>query len=266
MSSLTMLLDSYLSSLSPFLVYLIYILFLSILGFVSYYKHLLTLPATLFSVLFGFIVLYSGGISSFCIFLFFFISCSVLTKVCNKKSEKRNIYQVIANGGMAVIGMMLYKKSGNPIFLVAYSTSLSEATADTFESSIGSLSKKEPFSIVTLKRVPKGLSGGVSLTGLIGGMIGSLLIGLLHILTFGWNIKYFLIITFCGFFCTIIDSFLGGFLQVLYKNKNGELTEKEKDEDGTKNEIVRGVKWINNDMVNIISTLTALLLGLLLSL
>ncbi|MCI6115219.1 MAG: DUF92 domain-containing protein, partial [Spirochaetales bacterium] len=72
------------------------------------------------------------------------------------------------------------------------------------------------------------------------------------------------IIAGSGFLGSVIDSVLGAVLQVQYRAKDGSLTEVE-EENGEKNERVRGIPGFDNDAVNFTSGLLAASLSLLLS-
>ena len=95
--------------------------------------------------------------------------------------------------------------------------------ADTWATEFGKLSKVKPISIISLEKVSHGLSGGITLIGIIGSLIGSIIVGLLfknliyieHYLTFG--------IILCGFFGSIIDSILGDIIQSKYITPAGEI-------------------------------------------
>ena len=55
-----------------------------------------------------------------------------------------------------------------------------------------------------------------------------------------------------AFLGSVIDSILGATVQVQYRNKEGRATEK-KEEDGERNERIRGIPGFDNDMVNLVS-------------
>lgn len=62
--------------------------------------------------------------------------------------------------------------------LIVYCSHYSAATADTWSSELGILSKTPPFLITTFKTVPPGTNGGVSLLGIFAGAAGGALIGI----------------------------------------------------------------------------------------
>ena len=173
-----------------------------------------------------------------------------------KKGSERDMMQVAANGLPAALMLILSRISPFPITaIVAFAAAIAEAEADTMASEIGMLSHKDPVSIITFTKVPKGLSGGVTVLGTASAALSSFLIAFLFMGTFGCLWKDFFIIAASGTLGALFDSFLGATLQVHYRDRTGALTEKEKDEDGNDNTRVRGIRWIDNDMVNLLSGL-----------
>ena len=83
----------------------------------------------------------------------------------NKKSGPRDFIQVAANGLPATVCIILYGLTDHKAFLIGFTVALAEALADSVASDVGVLSKKDPISICRFKRIPRGLSGGVSLLG-----------------------------------------------------------------------------------------------------
>lgn len=136
-------------------------------------------------------------------------------------------------------------------FQLAALTTFAAANADTFSSEIGMLSQKNPISILTFKRLAKGLSGGVSFLGLVSGLIGALLIGSLALGSY--PIRIILLISLIGFCGTLIDSILGSTLQAKYQI--GKKITEQTTENGQKLKRISGYSVINNDVVNFISVL-----------
>ena len=271
MQTLTGRLDRYMTLLPLWALLLIYLSLLSLIAILAYKKKWLTLSGSLSAVVLGLIVLWMGGISAFLIFLFFFVSSSLVSKMSKfvnrseKKGNRRDIVQVMANGLPAVLAIAMVRIPSLSIpALAAFSAANAEATADTWSGSFGVMSRKDPVSIITFTKVPRGISGGVTALGFFGGLSGSLLVAILSMGVFGHGFGITCIIAGSGFLGSVIDSVLGAVLQVQYRAKDGSLTEKE-EENGEKNERVRGIPGFDNDAVNCTSGLLASSLAMLLS-
>lgn len=101
--------------------------------------------------------------------------------------------------------------------------------ADTFSSELGILSKSKPRLItsLTLRQVPPGTNGGVTLGGLAAGLLGSLIIVAASVAllpfcpaslpTYGWSLmkrqRFSFAMAIWGALGSLLDSFLGGWLQ-----------------------------------------------------
>ncbi len=271
MSSLMGILDSKVTLLPIWAIILIYVAVLLVMVGVAFWRKWLTVSGLCAAFIVGLFILYLGGFSAFIILLFFFVAGSLIGKVARsynsveKKSDKRDCFQVLANSIPALVGLMLFRYSSYQMAgLVAFSSSLAEALADTWSGDIGRLSGKDPVSIITFTKVPKGISGGVTLLGFAGGFIASFLVALLFIGTYGLWLSGFMIVIGTGFLGSVLDSILGATVQVHYRDKQGRLTEKSV-LDGEKLERARGVPFIDNDFVNLISGLFSLTLSFLLS-
>ncbi|MGN1189856.1 MAG: DUF92 domain-containing protein [Candidatus Ornithospirochaeta sp.] len=271
MQTLTGRLDRYLTLLPLWALLLIYLAVLSLIALFAYKKKWLTLSGAASAIVLGLIVLWMGGVSAFIIFLFFFVSSSLVSKVSKfvnrseKKGNQRDIVQVLANGLPAVLAIMLIRVPSLYLAsLAAFSAANAEAAADTWSGSFGVMSKKDPVSIITFTKVPKGISGGVTALGFLGGFSASLLVAVLSIGVFGHSIGIACIIAGSGFLGSVIDSVLGAVVQVQYRAKDGSLTEKD-EENGEKNERVRGIPGFDNDAVNFTSGILAASLAMLLT-
>lgn len=271
MQTLTGRLDRYLTLLPLWALLLIYLAVLSLIALFAYKKKWLTLSGASSAIVLGLIVLWMGGVSAFIIFLFFFVSSSLVSKMSKfvnrseKKGSQRDIVQVLANGLPAVLAIMLIRvPSLSLASLAAFSAANAEAAADTWSGSFGVMSKKDPVSIITFTKVPRGISGGVTALGFLGGFSASLLVAVLSIGVFGHSLGIACIIAGSGFLGSVIDSVLGAVVQVQYRAKDGSLTEKD-EENGEKNERVRGIPGFDNDAVNFTSGILAASLAMLLT-
>ncbi len=198
-----------------------------------------------------------------CFLFAMFTSSSLLSKLKEKskstieqKHGARDYIQAFANLGVATICMLLYSFTNNDIFLVALISSVASSNADSWASEIGKLSIQQPIMITNFQPTEKGISGGVTFLGTFGGILGSIFISLITLLSFQ-QITLSIICLIAGIFGFIMDSYLGVWLQSLYKSKSGELSEIKK-EGYVK---IKGFDWCNNDMVNFIASLLGAFCG-----
>jgi uncharacterized protein (TIGR00297 family) len=219
------------------------------------------------TIIFGF-----GGWQWTVPILTFFILSSFLSKLGKlkydslfEKGSQRDHVQVLANGGIAGILMIIEVLYPNPFNYPVYLGSLAAATADTWATEIGMRWGKQPRLISNFKSVLPGISGGVTLAGLLGALIGSLILilsGILFIPSFlnlsGWLLVFLL--TVSGFLGSLIDSLLGATLQVQYQCPVcHKQTEKKIHCDKKPTVMVSGISWLNNDVVNFFNTITGAL-------
>jgi len=162
------------------------------------------------------------GPSWFLIMLTFFILGSAATKykfeykkrigVEQGQSGARGYKNVFANGIIAAAAAVLFGVFQQPVFVVMYVGCVATAAADTLASEIG-VTGGIPRLITTLKKVPIGTNGGVTLTGelvaLFGGLVVSLVAMLLHVI----DPPMMVICTIAGFVGTNIDSVVGATLE-----------------------------------------------------
>lgn len=227
------------------------------------------------------------GIAGLMLPLFFFVSANVIGKIrkniqkeegkfIEKKSGRRDLIQVLANGLIAAVAAVMFAVSASCsnakimfAAIVVFGAAMTEATSDTWAGEIGRLSKKPPVSLKTGKVVPKGVSGGVTLLGYGAGFLGAAFIAVIWYVLFSvisGPANLFLeklpiglvIITAAGFAGCIVDSFLGAFVQALYIDADsGKYTEKKKSPSGKDNQLTCGIPWMDNDMVNLASNLVS---------
>lgn len=246
-----------------------------LLAIFGYLKKAMTKSALILAFIFAFLITYFGGISSFLILVIVFLGTVIASKIRKKerlqinkdtieKSGQKDLFQIVANVGAGTITLILYGIYKEPFLLVVYASIMAESLADTLASDIGVLSSKNPINIITLKRSEPGISGNISFLGLASSFIGSFIIAIIFII-FNFNIKYLIIITLSGFLGALCDSILGATIQVKYKCQNcSKITEKKHH---CKKETIyyKGLKIINNDIVNLLSNIIAGLLAFILN-
>ena len=271
MYSLTAWLDGYFFSLPLIYRCLIIIAFITVAAAIAYRKKMLTPSGVAAAAVLGFAVFFIGGTSCILVFLFFFVTASIASRLLPvpvgivRKGSERDWVQVAANGVPAAAMLILYRFQGwDGIYLIAFASAVAEAEADTFASSFGLLSRKPPRSIITGTIVPPGISGGITSAGTLASIAGAFLIALLSMPSLMLSLLESGVILIAGFAGCVLDSVLGGVVQAQYRAPDGTLTEKD-EIDGKKLERVRGISFIDNDAVNLISGLFSASLGLLLS-
>ena len=257
----------------PVIIRLLIIAFLmASVAVFAFIKKQLTISGIAAAVAVGSIVTYIGGLTALVILLFFFLSAAVIGRVLpekagriHKKGGRRDAMQVLANSIPCLTGLFLLEFTEyGELGIIMFATGIAEAVSDTWSGEIGSLSKSDPVSIITFTKVPKGLSGGVSLLGTLSGLMGSFLIALLAVGCFTLSPTYLPIITIAGALGSLFDSFLGATVQVHYRREDGSITEHDSS-DGKKNVRARGIPFIDNDAVNLLSGLFSILIAFLLS-
>lgn len=206
--------------------------------------------------------------------LFFFLLSGVLLGRLNrgartdaKHGKPRDAMQVFCSGGLYALLACFDDLSRETVWM---SISMCVAACDTWASEIGMYSKWPTLNLATLRRVAPGYSGGVSLAGTLGGLLGALLMAVLCRCLVGpagtdgnafvWfvlaGVEAFAVGLFVAFAMAgmLLDSLLGALLQVKYDDGRG-LSDSGKRR-------VRGLTWVTNDVVNLLSNAALVLLAI----
>lgn len=241
----------------------------------------------------------SGAIAAFCIgtivfgiggavaavpLLVFFISASALSAVGRArksaaqnhyaKTECRDASQVLANGGVPALLILFSVLTPNSReLLLLYLAGIAAANADTWATEIGGLAPGRPRLVTTWRVADRGESGAITLTGVLASLIGAAVVVASAVMVWPRGSLLFfarpdsaesLSVVWAAFVAACADSVLGAGLQGQYRCLQcNKIVEKPK-HCGEPAKLVRGFRWLGNDLVNTISVAAAVLFALFL--
>ncbi len=259
-----------------------------LIGFFAYRRGSLTRSGVLGAVLTGTTIFGFGGFVPGLLLIAFFVSSTLLSKYRARakeqfsekfqKGSQRDLGQAWANGGWAALLAIAYGLAqlndadarAEKILFAAFVGAIATVTADTWATEIGVLSKALPRMITTGRIVPAGTSGGITLLGTFTALTGASFIGAmanLGNLVAAWIQQFpvldagqltaasaggnVLLASVSGLLGSLFDSFLGATAQAIYFSEYDEQqTEKQLDSQGEPTRLMRGWRWLNNDLVN----------------
>lgn len=227
----------------------------------AYYLRAITASGLFWAALLGVTLFLTGGWLCYGSLVLFFVCGSLVSRAgreqkaaaqrLHERQGARSTVQVLANGLPSLLFAGAYALTGREGCLLAALACFAAAAADTFSSELGMLSKRPPVSILTGKPGTRGLSGGVTPLGLLAGAGGALVLSLPALPGFGAG--GMLAAAGAGFTGSVLDSVLGAAFQAKYREEDGKtLTERPRSA-GEALELVRGIRWVNNDVVNFVS-------------
>ena len=233
-------------------------------GWLGYSVGALNLSGALAAWFVGAITFGFGGRQAAGLLIAFFISSSALSRLAGSRKAKlvadfakggrRDWGQVIANGGWAGVLALASSMDENLLWLAALVGSLAAVNADTWATELGVLSKRRPRLITTWRPVRAGVSGGVTLEGLLASLAGA---GLIAVLGAWWLDSAVLAGAGLvgGFTGSLVDSLLGASMQAMYTcpSCHKETERHPAHICGTPTQAIRGWPWLNNDGVNFIA-------------
>ena len=244
---------------------------LSLVGLWAWWKRQLTASGLVMALAMGLATTLIGGFTSLSLYLFFLISAALIGRLSrrirgleriHRKGGRRDWMQVLANGGAALVAIVIHHFEPGPLPLAVFCACLGEACSDTWASEIGVLSSRDPVSILTFTRVPRGLSGGVSLLGTGAALLSSVLYAMFAFSCYrGIAFPLALLVCLSSFVGVMVDSLLGATIQAHYYDEKDDLfTEHSHDREGNALKLARGIRFMDNDMVNLTSNVVTFLL------
>jgi uncharacterized protein (TIGR00297 family) len=232
------------------------------------------------SVLVGIAIIYGGGLMWFVIVAVFFVLGVIFTLYkygykkriggAQEKGGARNWPNILANGGVASAIALVNFYSPSATLAATFLGAVSASAADTAATELGLLSPGKPRLITNpSKFVSPGTSGGVSWFGFAGAFFASLVIG---VIAFALGILQGIVtlVVLCaagGVAGAVMDSLLGALVQ-----RRGYCSVCLKPTEalshcGEHTRSTGGVSFIENNVVNVLATVTgaAVSLGLYLA-
>jgi uncharacterized protein (TIGR00297 family) len=158
-------------------------------GALAFFARSIDLAGALSAVLIGTAITLGLGLAGFALMAAFFVIGSVVTRVGYSVKAARGIAQerggargwrnAWANGGVAAVLALLAGMSEGParlLYAVAYAAAVATAAADTCSSEVGKAYGRRTVLITTLRPVPPGTEGAVSLEGTLAALLGAVLV------------------------------------------------------------------------------------------
>ncbi len=254
--------------------YIVPILVTPLMVAFAHKRQALTIGGIISAIIVDIIISIALGNFGFILLLSFFVGGLFTDKIKKRYKNKgrkqktndikpRNYRQVLANSIVSTICAALFFLTKKRIFIIAFVTAFAEALADTTASGIGALSDRtyDPF---RMRQCRTGLSGGMSLLGTLSSAVAAALIALIAFFFNRLSLSETLIITLAAFLGAVFDSLIGSLLQVKYKCPTcGEIVE-QATHCNTQTVKHTGIEIVDNNLVNLLSTMFATILVILL--
>lgn len=269
------------------------------IGWLAVRKKSLSPSGALGAVVIGSIIFAFGNFAAGALLVAFFASSSALSHYKKNSSQKkrvaklfdktgrRDIGQVLANGAVAALSIVAAALLPHPLSslsLAAFVGALATVNADTWATELGVLSKTPPRLITNLRPVTPGTSGAITFIGTVATIGGAVFIGSAWALflflqmalqsvvppsasfLLGMLLQFVPMALIAGVAGSLSDSLMGATIQAHYFDAHDHaLTERPHETDShgnqTKNQRARGLRWLNNDWVNFLSSLAGALVA-----
>jgi uncharacterized membrane protein len=214
-------------------------------------------------------VLYGTGWEGGAVLAAFFVSSNLVSHISrtppfsplDTKGDRRDVWQVYANGGVAAFTAAA---ASGKLGIWLLSLTLAAATADTWATALGTWSGVAPRRFGFGNRVPPGSSGGMTLIGSAGAILGAATVSGVGAFVSGIPV-IFPAGTLVGSVGMAFDSALGAVVQGrFYCHSCDAASEWRVHRCGRRTVRTAGLSWLDNDWVNFLTTGSAAGAGLLL--
>lgn len=193
-----------------------------VFGYLSYRFKAADLSGLFSGAIIGLLLIVFADVRWFFVMLVFFILGSATTRfkyrekidlgVAQSHGGVRGYLNVFANGLVATVGAVLYGITGHPACVALFLGSVASAAADTVASEVGVMGGT-PHLITTLRPVPPGTNGGVTLLGEVTGLGAAAFVSLTA-WALGVADPFIAVVgTLAGFIGTNLDSLVGATLE-----------------------------------------------------
>jgi uncharacterized protein (TIGR00297 family) len=189
----------------------------TVLALLGYAMKSVDLSGLIGGWLLGAIILVFGGWKLYLVLLAFFVIGTVMTKIgysgkarlglAQEKGGRRGASHAFSNVGVAAIlalAAAAIDQASAALWLAA-AASLATAAADTAASEVGQLIGRRTFLPLTLRRVPVGTEGAISIEGTLAGIIAALLVALVATR----DPKMVVLLTVAAFLGSYVESLAG---------------------------------------------------------
>jgi uncharacterized protein (TIGR00297 family) len=170
----------------------------------------------------GTIIILFGGWQLYVVLLAFFVIGTATTKLgyrrkarlglAQEKGGRRGFSHAFSNVGMAAMLALVASMSNDGVrFWLAAAAALATATADTTASEVGQWIGRRTFLPLTLRRVPVGTEGAISIEGTLAGIVAGFFVAVIASLAKFGSLQWRVIgiVTFCAFAGSYLESLAG---------------------------------------------------------
>lgn len=180
-----------------FHLFFLLLFFNLIFAFLAFFKKWVDFYGFLFGLIFGILIILSLGIEGYLILLLFYILANFSTFYGSKIKKEKNIEE--KDGGRRGIES-IFSKGIAPSLLsffgyIPFFSVLSFYASDTVATEFGKTTRGYTYSLITLRKVEAGKSGGVSFKGTLFGVSSILLFNYISLLLYceRLNLKFYLL-------------------------------------------------------------------------